>query len=153
MKNSLVLLALAVGFTFTSCSKDDDAAQTKTQMLTGKNWKVTAATVSVDNAPAKDFFGQVPDCSKDDFTNYAADGKVTFDVGATKCAANEAQTQSGTWTFTDNETKLSVTQDNDPTVYTISELTSSKLVLSATETFTNGGQTNTFQYVTTFEAK
>ena len=86
-------------------------------------------------------------------TNYAADGKVTFDAGATKCAANEAQTQSGTWTFTDNETKLSVTQDNDPTVYTISELTSSKLVLSATETFTSGGQTNTFQYVTTFEAK
>lgn len=154
MKNSLILLALAAGFTFTSCSKDDDkAAQSKTQMLTGKNWKVTAATVAIDNAPAKDFSGQIAACSKDDFTTYATDGKVTFDAGATKCAANEAQTQSGTWSFTENETKLTVNQDNDATVYTISELSASKMVLSVSETFTNGGQTNTFHYVTTYEVQ
>lgn len=151
MKNFLLLLTLSLGLIFTSCSKDDEPApQTKTEMLTGKNWKVTAATVSIDNGPAKDFSGQNPACGKDDFETYATDGKYTIDLGTTKCASNEAQTQTGSWTFTEGEAKLKVTVNNSTTEYTLTELTASTLALTISQTFTNSGKTTTYTYVTTY---
>src|SRR3712207_1792123 len=111
MKNSLLLLALAAGLTFTSCSKDDDKApQTKTEMLTGKNWKVTAQTTAVNNGTPSDTYAGERACTKDDFITFATDGKVTLDEGPSKCAVNEPQTQTGTWAFTENESKLKLTQ-------------------------------------------
>ena len=152
MNNSLILLALAAGLAFTSCSKDEDTKpQTKTEMLTGKNWKVTAQTTSVNNGNPSDTYALESACTKDDFTTFATDGKITFDEGPTKCAANEPQTQSGTWEFTENESKLKLSQGNGtPAEYTITELTASSMVLTITQSFTQAGQTTTYTYVTTY---
>jgi len=151
MKNSLILFALAAGLTFTSCSKDDDTApQTKTEMLTGKNWKVTAQTTSVNGGTPSDTYATERACTKDDFETYATDGNVTFDEGPTKCASNEPQTQSGTWAFVENDSKLKVTRNNNPVEYTITELTASSMELTTTQTFTVSGQTTTYTYVTKY---
>jgi hypothetical protein len=153
MKNIFILLALAVGFTFTSCSKDDDAAPTKTEMLTGKNWKVTAETVSVNNGTPSDVYTMASACEKDNSINFASDGKFTFDEGASKCAANEPQTQTGTWSFENGETVLKMTQGTSTANQTITELSASKMVLTVDDTFTTGGTTTTYKYVTTYEVQ
>ena len=151
MKNSLLLFTLALGLTFTSCSKDDDTVpQTKTEMLTGKNWKVIAQTTSVNNGTPSDTYATEKACTKDDFETYASDGNVTFDEGPTKCAVNEPQTQSGTWAFVEDESKLKITRSNIPTEYTITELTASSMVLTTTQTFTQSGQTSTYTYVSKY---
>src|SRR5687768_4887999 len=103
MKNLLLLVAVAFSFIFTACSKDDDAAPSKTEMLTGKNWKVSAETVSVNNGTPNDVYASATACEKDNFISFATDGKFTFDEGATKCSSNEPQTQAGTWSFENGE--------------------------------------------------
>ena len=154
MKNSLLLLALAAGFTFTSCSKDDDTApQTKTEILTAHNWKITAQTTTVNSNPPSDTYALKKDCNKDDFTTFATDGKLTVDEGPSKCAINEPQTQIGTWEFTENESKLKMTQNNTPVEYSITELTPTKIELTYSQSFTQSGQTNNYTYVTTYSAQ
>ena len=152
MKKSFLLLALAAGFTFTSCDKDDDAAPSKTEMLTNKSWKMTASTVSVNNGNPNDVYAMMPACNKDDFSTFTSDGKYTLDEGATKCNANAVQTQTGTWQFTENETKLKSTLGANTAEQTITELTSSKMVLTTEQTSTSNGTTTTYKYVTTLEA-
>lgn len=127
MKKLLTLAVAAFSLSLVSCKKDDDP--TKKEMLTGKNWKVTAWTID----PAlpvigSNFYNQLEACTKDDLTSFSADGKATFDEGATKCNVSDPQTTTGTWALSTDEKTLSVTSDGETTSITIVSLSSSKFV-------------------------
>ena len=115
MKNLILLLLVALVFTFNSCKKDKDEVvtpKTKTQLLCGKNWKITAATVdpAIDwngsGAVSANLYNQLQTCEKDGINVYNSNGTYTSDEGASKCDVSDPQTVTGTWVFNTNETTL-----------------------------------------------
>lgn len=149
MKKALIFVFLGSSLIFSSCKKDSDP--TKKEMIVGKNWVVTAFTVD----PAypiigNNLYNQIAACTKDDITKFAADGKATFDEGASKCQVTDPQTTTGSWAFNTNETVLSVTTANNKTTsLTIKTLTSSKIAGNYQEVISGV----TYTYDLTFEAK
>jgi len=119
----------------TSCSKDEDE-KTNKDLLTGKDWKMTALTVNpavvIEGISFSDFYAFLPACTQDDLTKFNSDGTVNFDEGATKCDSGDPQTTYGTWSFNADQTVLSVTADGLTEAYTISELTETSLKFSYT---------------------
>jgi hypothetical protein len=140
------ILAFGLAVLFTGCKKDQEdpappatKSQTKTELLTARNWRITASTLAVGNN-TQDIFGQVAACNKDDFARFNADHTVRFDAGPERCLSSDPQFQSGTWELTDNETKLalrygSLTSPAD--VFTIVSLTESAIKINQPTT-TNG---------------
>lgn len=128
MKNSHYLILLGLALSFASCKKDDDP--TKKEMLVGKNWVMTAATIDpslpVGGGTTNNLYNQLPACVKDDITRLSDDGKATFDEGATKCVVSAPQTTTGTWALSLDEKTVSITEDGETTSTTIKSLTSSK---------------------------
>jgi len=133
MKKILVLLSLGSSLLFSSCKKDDDPS--KTEMLTNKNWVMTALTVDPEYPVyGSNLYNQFKACEKDNITKLSADGKATFDEGDTKCLASAPQTTTGSWSFNTTETILSITDSKSATQsYTIKSLTSSKMVATYVE--------------------
>ncbi|GAA4501904.1 hypothetical protein GCM10023172_24430 [Hymenobacter ginsengisoli] len=52
------------------------------------------------------------DCDKDDFYKFNTDKTAIVDAGPTKCSPSDPQTESGTWAFNSNETKLTLMLPN-----------------------------------------
>ncbi len=149
MKKLLFILCLGSSVVFTSCKKDDDP--TKKEMLVGKNWVMTALTIDpAIPVVGSNIFNQRKACVNDDITIFAADGKVTFDEGASKCEASFPQTTTGSWALNPTETILSITRSTVSTIsLTFKTLTSSKIV--GTYQLVDSGVTYTYEV--TFEAK
>lgn len=141
VKTTFLGLALVAGLA--SCKKDDDgdssSPKTKTDFLTQNDWNIKAATISpafvnpITNETVTDFYSLMDACDKDDILKFAKDGVHTLDEGATKCDANDPQSETGTWEFQDSETKIKVTVDNETNVMTIEELISESLKISFSE--------------------
>ncbi|GAB2947118.1 hypothetical protein GCM10027048_10170 [Hymenobacter coalescens] len=123
---------LAVACTFSACKKDEEKPKTKTELLTAKSWRVTAARETVTTGgqtTSSDEYATFGACEKDDFVKFLADKKVEFNEGATKCNTADPQTETGAWDFNSDQTKLTLT---DPDlglslVYDIVELNASTL--------------------------
>ena len=115
---TIVIGCLILGVT--GCSKDDTpeavtlatttpVAQTKTELLTDKNWVTTAATLSPGYTDSltgifiTDYLSVLPACIKDDFILFNTNGNYTDDEGALKCDSIDPQTQTGTWAFDSTE--------------------------------------------------
>ncbi|MDA9072125.1 hypothetical protein N9J85_00375 [bacterium] len=111
-KYSLIVL---ISISLFSCEKDDDEAseivpQTNTEKLCGKNFFVTDFE-ETKNGVIISTIDSLTACDLDDFERYETNGVYTYDEGATKCDPTNPQTETGTWTFYDSETKLFY--DND----------------------------------------
>lgn len=112
---ALHLLALATAasaLVLTSCNKDKDdpKPKTKTELLTAKNWRVTAEVTTVvanGTTTTEDEYAQYEACQKDDYLKFETNKVVKFDEGALKCDGNP-QTQTGTWDFNSDQTKISL---------------------------------------------
>jgi len=145
MKNLILLLLVALVFTFNSCKKDKDEVvtpKTKTQLLCGKNWKITAATVdpAIDwngsGAVSANLYNQLQTCEKDGINVYNSNGTYTSDEGASKCDVSDPQTVTGTWVFNTNETIITLITLNETTlVLSYSEVINS-VNYTVTATFT-----------------
>ena len=103
----LFLGALALG----SCKKNDNspASPSKTDLLTAKNWRVSAdtRTTIVNGQPVvTDAYATYPACDRDDFYKFNSDNLVVRDEGLFKCNASTAQTLVGPWSFNSDETQL-----------------------------------------------
>ena len=139
MKKHLLLFIVAVS-TWQCHSESTPAplpapSQTKTEMLTGKDWKLTAATVN----PAYDYFGQqrrindiyasLAPCVKDDIFRYETPNVFIISDGQMPCGGIVT---AGTfkWAFNNDETSLTqLFNSNAPDkTYTIEALSSDKLV-------------------------
>ena len=141
MKNRfLYLLPLALGITFAGCKKDTPTptpAPTKTELLTNRNWVITAATVSPGlqnpngGAPITDLFTQFSACDKDDFIRFEAASVFKEDEGAAKCNTSSTQTRVGNWAFGSNDTVITIggTVDNSGS-YNVAELSDNTLKMT-----------------------
>jgi hypothetical protein len=103
----LFLAALALG----SCKKNDNspASPTKTDLLTAKNWRVSAVThTTIVNGQlvVTDAYAAYPACDRDDFYKFNLNNLVVRDQGSFKCDASASQTLAGPWSFSDDQTQL-----------------------------------------------
>jgi hypothetical protein len=135
---TLLLIAVVV-LTNVHCQKEagtgDIETANKTELLTSGQWRVSALTVTpgidldFDGDLDTDFYSFFEECDKDDYYVFRTDGTYESNQGATKCDPDAEQSESGTWTFTDNETKFIM----DSTTLAIDELTNNRFRISASE--------------------
>jgi hypothetical protein len=147
MKNYLLLLIAASAFIFTSCGDNNPPEPTKTELITNKNWKITAQSESDNGGAATDSYTNISSCNKDDIFIFGTDGKFTWDEGATKCDPADPQTvETGTWAFTNEEGKIVLTFVGDTDEFDIVELTSSRLVIKESSSFQGVNTVTTTTY-------
>ena len=129
MRNVLKVTFLfgALTLAVTGCKKEEEAATTsptttpaptKTELLTGKNWKVTAVTSdpAIDwngsGTMVTDVYSQLDACDQDDLIKFNTNFTVTEDEGALKCDPADPQTtNTTTWAWNTNETILTMDDD------------------------------------------
>ncbi len=147
-------LLLIITFTILVLSCKKDAKVSKKDLLSGKNWIMTAETISpamnVNGTLITDLYSQTASCTKDDIGKFNSNGTYTLEEGLTKCNVNDPQVfETGTWTFNSNETILVMTSSTGSiTNGNIQELTANKLILTEEETYNSINYTLTLTYKT-----
>lgn len=108
MRNRFLPLLLAVALT--ACKKEEaPAPPSNTELLTAKNWRLTAYTntvISTSGNTTTDLYAAEPPCARDNFMTYKPDKTLAFDEGPTKCNPLVQQTTSLSWAWQDDETTL-----------------------------------------------
>ncbi|MFN0215458.1 MAG: lipocalin family protein [Saprospiraceae bacterium] len=130
MKNLsfLTILAFSAGiFVLASCKKDDSSKD----LLTGQScWKIVKQESRIDSSDP--WTTDVTEsCIADNCLSFSADGKTSTDEGATKCDPADPQTLAGTYVLSEDGKTLTITQDGFSLPFVVEELTSSKLVVTA----------------------
>jgi hypothetical protein len=69
-------------------------------------------------------------CSADDCLSFSEDGNFSSDEGATKCDPSDPETTDGTYVFSEDGKTLTLIEDGISIPFVVTELTSTKLVLS-----------------------
>ncbi|MBK9479206.1 MAG: lipocalin family protein [Bacteroidetes bacterium] len=138
---ALLMLSAVSATLFSGCKKDKEEetvtptpapAPTKTELLTGKNWKVTA----INCDPAIDWNGngvmvtniyaQLSPCGVDDITVFNTSGSYVLDAKV-QCATEPATT-TGTWIFNSAQTVITMDAGTaNSTDFTILQLDASTL--------------------------
>ena len=94
-------------------------------------------------------------CERDNFVKFNADRTYVGDEGPTLCNTSDPQTQTGTWKFENNDTKLTI---SDPGAlgtdqyFDVITLSASTVRLHDTATFSFGGVTVSATVNQTFTA-
>jgi hypothetical protein len=156
MKNFQFVFAF-LAIVLASACKKVAPAPTNTALLTSKTWMLTGLTIDpalpyTSGGPAvSNWYAQLGNCDKDDTYKFNDSGSYAFEVGATKCNANNSTVwESGTWKFNATE-KVILMNKTSPSAsiyeYGVVELGTSKMIL--TYQVQSGGTvytlTNTFQ--------
>jgi hypothetical protein len=129
--NILLLSALALGITITSCSKKEDSPATSGSSIVGK-WKINTYTIS-NSTGTSDIKPYDPDATCTDKSNYELKAGTTMnehsvgDDSSSPCAAVD---YPGTYTYKDNN--LHIVEAGGTIDYTVVSMTSDKLILSKT---------------------
>jgi hypothetical protein len=144
MKHLLLLPALALACTLTACKKDEEKPKSKTELLTARNWRITAdlrTSTSGSQTTTTDAYAAYPPCLKDDYVKYSTNHQVEFNRGALQCA-NEPQSQTSNWEFNADETRLTISAPpSSVATYEVLELTAETMKLRVSSN--NQGVTNT----------
>ena len=111
---------------FPACKKGKDS-DSKTQLLTNQEWKIIKSESKVNSDPFIDHYPSLPPCTQDDKYKFNTDNTYVLSEGASKCNPTDPDIIfSGTWHFTQNETKIQI----DGTESTIDQLNSSSFIIS-----------------------
>lgn len=110
----IILIALGVSVFAVSCKKGDDVRPdnniTVSSMLTSKAWKIIGGSSTLESpggTETTDSYSLWPSCMKDDLCTFGTDHTIMIDEGTVKChSANSQQRITGTWTLSNNDTKL-----------------------------------------------
>ena len=96
-----------------SCSKDEPAVKTKTQLLTETQWKYEAGGIDIDKNGVIDIpieqTGMIPPCALDNLGSFRANGTGVNFEGATKCDPSLPDSTFFNWAFTNNESRINIT--------------------------------------------
>ena len=159
LKTIVILLLAATTMQCQSSTESDPQPttikKTATELLTGKNWKLRAATVD----PAYDYYGMqrtitniyayMPQCSRDNLERYEVPNRFIVDEGADVCGAGSYQFRGPfQWEFGNNEMVLiqRLAPYSDQT-YTIEKLTEDQLVLVQKKISVDQEYTYRFEYL------
>jgi hypothetical protein len=133
--SSVFVLVLSSLLFISSCSKKNDPAPSRDQLLaTAKGWKLTNVTLTSSANVTQTIFSSIPTCVADNIIYFKSTGAYLEDEGASKCDSTDPQTvESGTWKFNTDKTVITVTS-SDPTnpdiaSQTIASLTATTLVI------------------------
>lgn len=112
MKNKLFFLAICC-FAFFSCKKNDSSSQNnnnKTSFLVQQSWKFNNAGLDPDKNGTIDLdvSSQIPACLTDNSVTFSVGNTGVSDEGSTKCNTSDPQTVPFGWSFTNNETMISI---------------------------------------------
>src|SRR5215216_255299 len=99
MKKVILLHAIIAMLFISSCKKEDNKPQTKTDYLTSGTWIVTAVTSDEDGDGTYETndFVDFDECYRDNFYTFHSDGKWEQNEGATKCDDADPQTNTALW--------------------------------------------------------
>lgn len=136
MKKLLFLCLAVLAF---SCSKNNGNTPkaTKTQLIS-KTWKQTDILASVGPGVQTSVFKTVlTDCQQDNLWQFNSNGTYTLFEGPFRCPTSPSDViATGTWMFTDNETKISFNDAvNGTQNFTIVELSSTTMKLTGVLTY------------------
>jgi hypothetical protein len=145
----LLVLAAALG----SCKKDTETIFTKTDLLAVKSWRVVAqsstyssSTINSGKATTSNRYAAKSSCERDNFFKFSSTGTLVLDEGETKCSPSDPQKQHGSWSFSGDQTRMSL---NDPSqgipmgTFEVVSLSSSKLELRYSNSYSSGGISTT----------
>lgn len=148
MKKSILYL-LGLTLVLGACSKDSKNA-TNSDKLTDGQWRLTALTTSFTYNGVEstiDAYTQLADCDKDNFFVFQSGGIFISDEGATLCNPSDPQQETGTWSFTQNETHLVISGTSDDYDAEILELSDTKLRLKYNEDLNGIATTNELTFL------
>lgn len=129
MKKLFILLITAL---FISGCKKDDKSQSKTDMLTSVQWKMSAFTISppmdidLDGIIDSDLYATYDACNKDDYFVFKKDGTLDINEGPSRCSSYDPQVETVNWAFVNDEKEIIIDGDRG----TIKELTASRFVIT-----------------------
>lgn len=111
--NTPLLAALLLAGTFAGCEKagpEAAPAKSRTDLLTDKDWKLAAETVSPayrteEGELITDVFAYMPECDRDDLMHFERANTCALREGASQCASGPAEF-AGTWAFEADDTIL-----------------------------------------------
>jgi Lipocalin-like domain len=152
-KNNIIgigsVLAITMMIMIGACKKENKVPSSQ---LLVKNWQQTDLLASVGGSAYSSVFTTVLEaCDRDDIWQFKADGTYSVAEGATKCNPSDPEiATTGTWQLIENDSKLIIDDISDvPQTFTITELTSTSLKLTGTETI----QGNAVTAIAIFEVK
>ncbi|HEX4957946.1 MAG TPA: lipocalin family protein [Lacibacter sp.] len=123
-------IVLLIFTAFTACKKKNDV-KSKTELLTKAAWVTFKYEEKAGNSAYVDDFPNWSACEKDNKITFGTNNVATFDEGATKCNPSDPQTETATWSLSDNDTKLIL----DGETLTIEQLDENTLVVVSTFVF------------------
>jgi hypothetical protein len=132
-----------------ACKKNNETSPetSRTELLTAKNWRLAAATITADSKTT-DEYAASDACERDNFIKFNSNNTVVVDEGANRCDPSNAQTQTSTWDFNNDQTKLSIPVYAGLTIAAdIVELSATTLHVRYTDT--SSAPTETYDYVFT----
>ena len=128
----LSVLTASLLFGLTSCKKSDP--KSRTELITQSGWKIVKSESKTGTGPWVDNTSGYAPCDKDNVLGFSTNGNFEFNEGATKCSPLDPQIiQSGTWVFTNGETKISVTSGGFTDMADIDQLDEGTLVISSSD--------------------
>ena len=156
MKKVLITLSAALLIAgFNGCSKDDDSKLS--EVITGKNWKLTAMTINPGfnflGVMITDVYAMMEPCTQDDLITFNANGTLVTDEGPTLCNTGDPQQTPGTWTLSGDEKFLTVISEGDTLTMEIVSFSSSKMVGKYSELADYGTGPQTYTMTSTFQAQ
>jgi hypothetical protein len=130
-----------------ACKKNNETSPeaSRTELLTTKSWRLSASTITTGTS-VKDEYATSEACERDNFIKFNTNKSVVVDEGATRCDPADMQTQTSTWDFNSDQTKLTIP------VYAGVIIAADIVELSATTlrvryTDTSNAPTETYDYV------
>ena len=154
MKLRLLLLFAVSALVVLSSCKDDKDDPTPEEMIVG-SWNLIKEVYTEDGVTETyEGEGLGDACDRDDLWVFAENNTLTLDEGPTKCDPNAPQVYgSGQWTLLNNGSQLQITDSGEVELLNITTLTNSKLVISYSETYEDGGENFTYTEEYTFTKK
>ncbi|WP_373522916.1 lipocalin-like domain-containing protein [Aquiflexum sp.] len=141
----LFIICIAASMAFlSSCGKDDDGPAGSPIVGT---WTYNAAnlTITVNNQPLTTFLVSTGEYTAAEAAAFEAfikttilnetdlSGSITFNADGTYRAVDGSDVETGTYTLTNNDTRLSLTSDGDTQIVEVKELTNNRMVLKFSE--------------------
>jgi len=118
------VLSMFLSIAFVSCQGDEETKAGK-DILTSNSWKVSSYKINGEEIALED-------CQKDDYLTFAANGTYTDFRGTLKCPGEIQTDINGTWTLSQDEKLLTLTNYQGEQAVIV-EITESKLVLTSSD--------------------
>lgn len=104
--------------------------QNATQLLCDKDYKLTAGTVSPAYNGETNYLQLMEPCELDNIFRFNQNGTLTVDEGANVCAGSP-QTSTGSWAFGQNNSTLTITDNEGSSEFSVVTLNGTTLKLGS----------------------